>query len=257
MDTMRYERDAEESRTIGRRNRQGQVRQMFLVAYYHQQGAFEGFCENAEITPAVGKNYLAAYDRLAAGGIVPAVLSGHPDDVIESVQTTVAFEMWSELYDATADGRFGYGTVDRDGIAEAAERLGLRGVTKAQDIAKNHRSMAAAIIGDARCRGTALDTLLTLATEDPEIRQMMQDRGMFVSVTPEPTDGGNAPRPEPISMWARKMIALADLGTSVRELVFEHDEVPAGMEDSLEAAIVNFTAARDVLRGRRAMNEVH
>ena len=160
MKQAKYDALVKEGRSLWRNTRQTQVRLMVILKVCEDDGCLDQYCEDIDISPPAAKNYLAAHAAFLDLGFVP----GSGDGVDQTI-----VKMWTTVFDATLDGRFGYGSVDREGVDAAADELGLKGNTKAYDIAKNPNSMKAAIIGDGRAASAAVDALVTRAHDDPLI----------------------------------------------------------------------------------------
>ena len=166
MEHITYEALVEEGLTRRRRTRQDQVWLMTALKTCEDDGCLDRYCDDINLSPAAAKNYLAAHAKFLDLGLVPG--SGDGVDAIVA-------EMWEEVFDPTLDGRFGYGAVDREGVDAAADELGLKGPTKAYDIAKNPQSMKAAIIGDERCATAAADAVIIRMEHDPKILKRVED----------------------------------------------------------------------------------
>lgn len=161
MEHERYEAMVEEALTIKRRTRRDQARLMLLLKEAKDADVLSAFCGDINLSIPAATNYLVAYDKFVnEHGIVPGSGAG-ADDLVA--------EMWENVFDPTLDGRYGYGGVNREDIDAAANDLELRGSTKAYDIAKNPRSMMAAIIGDPRAASAAVEAVLARAKTDPLI----------------------------------------------------------------------------------------
>lgn len=165
MEHARYEALVEEAIGIKRRTRREQARLMLLIKEAADGDVLEKFCGDINLSVPAARNYLAAFDAFHELGIVP-------DE--HSIDGIVA-EMWEDVFDPTLhDAR--YASVDREGVEAASVKLGLKGPTKALDIAKNHKSLTVAIMGDARCADTAMTAVLARADHDPELRERLESQ---------------------------------------------------------------------------------
>ena len=164
----RYEVRVEEARTISQRNRRDQVRLMMLVKEADEHNRLEDFAAEINLSMSASLNYLSAYDRFVGYDLLPAILDDADRQVPEAV-----YEVWKDIFDPTEnDSR--YANVDRKGVDEAVEELGLKGSTKAYDIAKNPKSLQAAILGDKRAAEAALQAIENLADRSTPTRQRVQ-----------------------------------------------------------------------------------
>ena len=176
MEHTKYEALVNEGRNLWTNSKQAQARLMVILKTVQDDGCLDTYCEDIGLSPATAKNYLAAYDKFLDLGFVP----GSGDGVDQTI-----VRMWEDVYDPTLfDPR--YGSVDRDGVDAAADELGLRGPTKAYDIAKNPNSMKAAIIGDGRAASAAVEALIARAKTDPLIAIAL--RASFREHPPRPLD---------------------------------------------------------------------
>jgi hypothetical protein len=107
---------------------------------------------------------LDAWNRAAEDDLVP-----YADDLAYGDAITVPTTGWSDYYipPTEADGR--YQITDKDSILAAAKARGLGG-SKAVDIAKNTKSMAAAIHGSEKVSQAAVQALV----EKGDIRALSQ-----------------------------------------------------------------------------------
>lgn len=239
-----YRSRVEEALSIKQRSRKDQVRLMLLFKEADNNGCLIQFCTDIGYTEAGASNYLLAYDRFVTLGVLPADLPNADINVPESIPA-----MWGEAFDPTSDGRFGYGSVDRQGVENEAERMGLKGSTKALDIAKNPRSMTAAILGDHRAAQAALEAILTLARRDPLIAHGLRQR------TPPMPPPQRPLREDPADVL-RSVLHGVDFAV---ERLADFD-VPEGMEslviEHVAESIRSLSDLRTVLEGRRALNRL-
>lgn len=158
MEHEKYEALVEEILTLKRRARRDQARLMVLIKEAEDGGVLDRLCYDVNLSMPAAKNYLAAHAKFLDLGIVPE----------RDTSDGLIAEMWEDVFDPTLhDTR--YASVDREGVDAAADELGLRGNTKAYDIAKNPQSMKAAIIGDGRAASAAIEAIIARAKTDPLI----------------------------------------------------------------------------------------
>lgn len=168
---------AEEVTTIGRRTIRDQVRLMmlFMEADHHQQ--LEALCRDASVDIETAENYLDAYQGYADYGLLPLTLPNAdavpvPDEV---------YEMWHGIFDPTGNDDHYDRVDDREGVLAALEEAGVKGKgTKALDVAKNPKSMAAAIIGSPKAAKAAAAALFKAMERNEELRENVQEQMLKV-----------------------------------------------------------------------------
>lgn len=243
-----YESRVEEALSIKRRTLRDQVRLMILFKEADQAGVLEKFSNDINYTGAVAQNYLAAYRRFVELGALPEEFT----DADRVPVTEPLFTLWGETYDSTLFHPR-YKGVDRLGIDKAAEDLGLQGNTKAYDIAKNPRSMQAAIIGDKAATEAALTALATKVGADPEF-QMEMARVGFTYCNPQEPVKPPVDRPL-LDPWVERITTLRSKAHRFREYAFDDPHAPVGVYDAATAVMEDMLAVRDLIKGRRDMND--
>jgi hypothetical protein len=169
MEHTKYKAAVEEGLTIKRRSRADQTRLMVIFRAMDEDQCLAQYCDDIGYTEKAAQNYLKAYETYMDMGVVPE----HAD--LDAPLSPAVIEMWLEVFDATLDGRYGYSGVDREGIDAASKEAGLKGPSKAYDIAKNPNSMTVAILGDDRCAQAATKAVLRAAALNPELRDVLQE----------------------------------------------------------------------------------
>lgn len=128
----RYDLRVEETLSIKQRTVRDRVRLMLLFKEAENHHRLSSFTEDTGFTPMTAQNYLSAYSSYVKDRLLPNRVTD-ADDV--SVSDDV-YELWADTFDPTLhDSR--YQMESRAAVLEAAGELGLKGHTKALDIAKN------------------------------------------------------------------------------------------------------------------------
>ena len=240
MEQTRYERMVEEALTIKRRTRRDQVRLMTMLKEVSDEGVLEKFCEDINLTIAGAGNYLDAHAKFLELGLVPG--SG------DGVDGVVA-EMWEDIFDPTGDGRYGYGTVDREGIDTAAVELGLRGPTKAYDIAKNPNSLQAAIRGDNRASKAAAEALAWKFNHDPEFRDLAHSLGIYVTSQERGRDRVDMPNSKR-DPWITEVVHMVSMAARLREKAFADPKAPPALIEYCQQVADDMAAVVSLIEGR-------
>jgi hypothetical protein len=215
---------------------------MLLIKEADQDGRLEQFANDIDMTLKTTGNYLTAYDGYVQRGLLPETFTDADDLSLNEIH----HEIWGEVFDYTVHAQR-YSGIDREGVIEAAEDLGLAGFGKAMDIAKNPRSMTAAIVGDMKAARAALGAISQRAAADPVFRREISTMGFYVPMDQPTAEADDRPV---MSFWARRIIMLRDLTMSTRERAFEDPNTPAGLYDACADGVENLAATRDLMRGR-------
>lgn len=245
MDTVRYGRLRDEAIGIKRRSRRDQVRLMLILKEVHDEGVLGEFCEDINLSIAAANNYLAAHDLfITEHGIIPGTGEG-TDDLIAS--------LWENVFDPTLfDTR--YDNVDREGIDAEVERLGLRGPTKAYDIAKNVRSLFAAITGDGRAARAASEALAWKMEHDEEFREAAHAMGLYF-VAPDNRPRPNFPRGKK-DPWFSDITHAVAVIARLREKAFNDPAAPPALMEYCSKIRDDAAAVVDLIRGRIEMDQM-
>ena len=169
MDQMTYKATVEEGLTIKRRSRSDQTRLMVIFQAMDEDGCLARYCDDIGYTEHAAQNYLKAYETYVDMDLVPE----HVD--LDTPLNPAVLELWLEVFDATLDGRYGYSGVDRESIEAESKAAGLKGPSKALDIAKNPNSMTVAIVADEKCALAAAKAVLRAAANNPDLRDTLQE----------------------------------------------------------------------------------
>lgn len=245
----RYQSRVEEFLTLKRRTKQSLVRQMILIKEAEQGGRLTQFANDIDMTLKTTGNYLVAYDGYVERGLMPESFTDA--DAVEI--NPAVYEIWDEVYDYTLFTQR-YDGADRSGVQKVAKEMGLKGFGKALDIAKNPKSMTAAILGDHRAAVAAVEAVLRLAANDPLIAASIIARSR---ATVHRDNEGRALDAELQRTPTEALMGrLGSLNHDVRRL--NAFEVPEGMEDFVIQAVTEARQQLDdlltVLEGRRSLD---
>jgi hypothetical protein len=218
---------------------------MLLIKEADQEGRLEQFANDIDMSLKTTGNYLDAYDDYVERGLLPATFADA--DAVE-IHAAV-YEIWDDVYDYTAHTQR-YDSVDRTGVMAVAEEMGLKGHGKAMDIAKNPKSMTAAILGDHRAAVAAVEAVVALAKRDPLIAAALRDH------RPEMLQKDwKHTQEEPVERL-RRILGSFDSGV---DRLSEFD-VPEGMEDfvltHLAAKQSSIDNVRTILEGRQQLTDL-
>lgn len=244
MDPVRYERLVEEAISIKRRSRRDQVRLMTLIKEVNDDDLLEKFCGDINLSVAAAKNYLAAYDNAMGLGIVPGSVGA--DEMVQ--------EMWDQIFDPTLhDTR--YDGVDREGIDEQVEEMGLKGPTKAYDIAKNVMSLMAAIRGSGKAAKAAAEALAYKMEHDEEFREVAHAMGIYF-VDPG-KDHPHNPHPRAKKdPWFSDIVHAVAVVAKLKEKAFADDNAPPALMEYCTQIATDAQAVVDLIRGRIEMDHM-
>jgi len=246
MDQVRYESMVEEAIGIQRRTRREQVRLMVLLKEAQDGGVLEQFCEDINLTLAAAGNYLTAHTKFVEDyGVIPGSGEGSNDLVAE---------MWEQVFDSTADGRWGYNGVDREHITEEAQALGLKGTSKAFDIAKNTRSLMAAIRGDSKARAAAAEAITWVMTHSQKARDEMHAKGVYF-VRPGGS-GGHSGTVHSRDPWFSDIVHAVGVMARLREKAFNDPKAPPALMEHCAKIRDDAAAVVDLIKGRLQMDEM-
>ena len=250
MEASIYDKRLEEGLSLNRVVGRSRVRLMVLFKEQDLHGDLEAFANGLGYTVERARGYLDAYDKYVEYDLLPETFIDADDIDI----TDVMYELWESLYDSIArDSR--YDRVDKDGISDIAIEMGLRGSGKAMDIAKNPKSMTAAIVGDSRASSAALEALLMKARRDPAFRKEMQTAGLFHVAQDEDEDvdrDRDRPRIDP---WITTINHMQTFILNTRDKAFNDDDTPLGLYDACVQVIDVAQDIQALLRGRYTLME--
>lgn len=189
MEHRKYRARLEEWMSLSRRTRRDQVRQMILIAEANQHGSLKHLMDDAGISKARARALLDAYNEYVSLDILPADIK----DANDIRTSELVYQMWDEVYDGIKHDKRFAAIEDREEISEQAEELGLKGPSKALDIAKNLPSLLAAIMGSHDTAMAAVRGVFGRSEHDNEVRQTLQD-GMLDMWHRERKGGGSRPK---------------------------------------------------------------